>query len=71
MNEQLHNAEHRNPNNWYVGIFYFAPKDPNVVVPKRRGSGSTVNFGRPLSYAILSLPFVLGAAIVAAVALCR
>ncbi len=63
--------EHSNPANWHLGIFYFAPKDPNVVVAKRRGWqwGATVNFARPASYMLLSIPFVIGAAIVGCVAI--
>lgn len=70
MNEQHVNAEHSKQENWY-GIIYYAPKDPNVVVPKRSGSqyGYTVNFARRGSYLILSIPFLIGAAIVAGVAL--
>ena len=45
----------RDPNNWRLYFFYFCPRDPRIVVPKRiRGFGWTVNMARPLA-----IPFVL------------
>ncbi len=32
---------------WYGGIFYNNPDDPAVFVPRRYGSGWTINFGNP------------------------
>ena len=32
------------------GLFYFAPDDPSLFVPKQRGYGSTLNFGRPSAW---------------------
>ncbi len=35
------------------GLIYFAPDDPALLVPKRRGIGQTLNFGRPAAWLIL------------------
>jgi len=66
------NAEHENPANWHF-CFYYAPKDPRVIVPKRWGPqyGSTVNFARAGAYVLLAIPFVIGGTIVACVSLFR
>lgn len=45
----------RDPGNWRLYFFYFCPRDPRILVPKRiRGLGWTVNMARPLA-----IPFVL------------
>ena len=55
------NALHENPANWHFIFFYFSPKDPRIVVKRRRGIGGwTLNFARPMA-----LPFL--AALIAAV----
>jgi len=42
------------PENYKWGIFYFNPKDPRILVPKRnRLMGWTLNFANPYSYLIL------------------
>ena len=47
--EDLH-ALHRNPDNWHLVFFYFAPEDPRIVVKKRLGVlGWTLNFARPMA----------------------
>ncbi|UOK43807.1 MULTISPECIES: DUF5808 domain-containing protein [Flavobacterium] len=36
---------HKDPNNWKWGIFYYNPKDPRVMVPKKiEWMGWTINF---------------------------
>lgn len=48
MNTEDLNALHRNPDNWHLVFFYFAPEDPRIVVKKRLGiMGWTLNFARP------------------------
>ncbi|MFK8001984.1 MAG: DUF5808 domain-containing protein [Polyangiales bacterium] len=37
------------------GLLYFAPEDPALFVPKQRGYGSTLNFGRPSAWLFVSL----------------
>jgi uncharacterized membrane protein len=39
---------------WKLGMYYFNPDDPSVVVEKRFGVGYTVNFGRPLTYVCIA-----------------
>ena len=39
---------------WKAGVFYWNPADPAVVVPKRFGIGWTINWARPLSWAIIA-----------------
>jgi hypothetical protein len=52
------NGIHRDPANWYLWFFYFAPADPRLVVKKRlRSFGWTINFARPLA-----IPFIVALA---------
>lgn len=45
---------------WKFGTVYYNPNDPAFMVEKRFGVGWTVNFGRPLGWAILiGLPLVI------------
>lgn len=39
--------------NWKLGAFYFCPRDPSFLVPKRVGIGWTLNFGSPWSLLFL------------------
>lgn len=50
-----------NPANWKLGLFYFCPRDPAFLVPKRVGIGWTVNFGNPWS--LLFVAAVVGAVV--------
>ena len=46
----------RDPANWRLYFFYFCPRDPRIIVPKRlRGFGWTVNMARPLAIPFLIL----------------
>ena len=37
----------RDPNNWRLFFFYFCPRDPRILVPKRlRFLGWTINWAR-------------------------
>ena len=38
---------------WKAGVFYWAPDDPSIFVPKRFGMGWTLNFGNWRSWAIM------------------
>lgn len=33
------------PKHWKLGVFYYNPDNPSESVDKRRGIGSTINFG--------------------------
>jgi uncharacterized membrane protein len=49
---------------WKLGIIYFNPEDPALIVEKRFGVGWTLNFGRPAALIIIAgivviLPVVL------------
>ncbi len=53
------------PDGWrWGGFVYYAPQDPALFVPKQRGIGQTLNFGRPgawvFLFVILVLPLALG-----------
>jgi Family of unknown function (DUF5808) len=51
-----------NRQNWKLGVFYFCPTDPRVIVPKSvRGLGWTLNFARPLAFpALLGMLLFIG-----------
>jgi uncharacterized membrane protein len=52
---------HDDPNNWYLGVLYFNPKDKRIFPPKRvKGLGWTINFGNPYSIlvAVLSIAVI-------------
>lgn len=46
---------------WLAGTIYFNRDDPRILVPKKLGLGlgRTLNLGRPLSWLIVSVPFVI------------
>ncbi|MDF0528911.1 DUF5808 domain-containing protein [Tsukamurella sp. 8F] len=45
---------------WKAGVFYVAPDDPAILVPKRMGIGYTVNLGNPVGLSITAV-VLLGA----------
>ncbi len=44
---------------WKLGVFYFNPEDPALFLEKRFGIGWTMNFGRPLSWAVVGVLLAL------------
>ncbi len=49
---------------WKLGMFYFNPEDPALMVEKRFGLGYTFNFGHPAGWVIVGVAvvaFLLGA----------
>jgi len=40
---------------WKLGLFYFNPEDPAVLIEKRFGLGYTFNFARPATWIIMGL----------------
>ena len=50
------------PKHWKLGIFYYNPDNPSESVEKRRGTGSTINFGSKLGrriFALIFAPFII------------
>ena len=39
--------------NWKLGMFYYNPDDPAIMIPKRMGVGWTLNFGHPISFILI------------------
>ncbi len=52
-------AERLDPSNWYLGVFYYNPDDPNAFVPKRFGLGWTINFAHPGGKVVAAIIVVL------------
>ena len=53
---------------WVLGIFYFNRDDPSIFVPKRFGSGWTLNCGLPAAWAAIGLfALVLAGFVIASV----
>jgi uncharacterized membrane protein len=48
---------------WLLGVIYFNPADPAVVVEKRFGIGYTLNFARPMAWTIILLAVLLPVAL--------
>jgi len=42
-----------NPDNYKWGFFYFNPRDPRFLVPRRTGIGLSPNFANPYSYLVI------------------
>lgn len=50
------------PKHWKLGIFYYNPDNPSESVDRRRGVGSTINFGSKVGrwiVALLFAPFII------------
>jgi uncharacterized membrane protein len=56
----------RNPKHWKLSLFYYNPDEPRLFVAKKSGLPLTLNFGKPMAWAIanLTLAIVIMAAIV-------
>jgi hypothetical protein len=46
--------------NHWSGAYYRCPKDPRLVVPKRKGVGWTINLGHPKGKASLVMLVICG-----------
>jgi uncharacterized membrane protein len=44
---------------WKLGMFYYNPADPSLVVEKRCGLGYTLNFGNRRSWSLMALLLVI------------
>ena len=56
---------------WKLGMFYYNPDDPALLVEKRLGIGYTFNFARGQSWVIMALLIMIPVAIAIAAALRR
>ena len=54
---------------WKLGVFYFNPDDASAFLPERFGIGWTMNFARPVAWAVLLGGAVLTVGFVVAIAL--
>ncbi len=45
----------KNPDHWKLLFFYFNPEQPRLFVAKRTGLPLTLNFARPMAWAITAL----------------
>ena len=41
---------------WKIGLFYFNPRDPAIIVERLNGAGYTVNFGRVGGWGVIVAP---------------
>lgn len=57
----MNEFDRENTDLWKMGIFYYNPKDPALMVPKKSGLGWTFNFGHKSAFVFL---FLILAAIV-------
>jgi uncharacterized membrane protein len=49
------------PDNYKLGIIYYNPEDPRIILPKRNlFMGFTFNFANPISYIILFSGIFIG-----------
>ena len=46
-------APSSSPDNWHLGIFYYNPADPELIVERRWGFGYTFNMARPAAWLIM------------------
>jgi uncharacterized membrane protein len=45
----------RNPEHWKLLVFYFNPEEARLFVAKRSGLPLTLNFAKPMAWAITAL----------------
>jgi uncharacterized membrane protein len=49
----------RNPKHWKLLIFYYNPDESRLFVAKRYGSPITLNFAKPMAWAIVGLTLAI------------
>jgi len=60
ISEETKRRWHQDPNNWFLGIFYFNKEDKRIFPPKRISwMGWTVNYANPISVSTLLLFLLL------------
>jgi uncharacterized membrane protein len=45
----------RNPKHWKLGVFYYHPDQPRLFVAKRFGTHATLNFAKPIAWAVAAI----------------
>ena len=58
MEEGRSNPDSEDGSRWKLGVFYFNRNDKRLTLPKRKGSGWTINFANPYMIAIY-VPLIL------------
>jgi uncharacterized membrane protein len=49
----------KNPKHWKLVIFYYNPDESRLFVPKRTGIPFTLNFAKPMAWAILAVTLAM------------
>jgi uncharacterized membrane protein len=49
----------KNPKHWKLLVFYYNPDEPRLFVAKRYGPPLTLNFARPMAWAIVAVPVAI------------
>jgi len=49
----------KNPNHWKLLVFYYNPDQPRLFVAKRLGGPMTLNFARPMAWAVAAIPLAI------------
>jgi uncharacterized membrane protein len=49
----------KDPKHWKLLIFYYNPDEPRLFVAKRSGSPLTLNFARPMAWAVVGIPLAI------------
>ena len=63
--EETKRQWHQDPNNWFLGIFYYNVEDKRILPPKRIAwMGWTVNFANPLSVSLLLIILLIASTFV-------
>lgn len=52
----------RDPKHWKLGFLYYNPDTPRLFVAKRSGTPMTVNFARPMAWALILVPVAIALA---------
>ena len=60
LSDEIKRRWHQDPNNWFLGFFYFNKEDKRIFPPKRISYlGWTINFANPISVSTLLIILLL------------
>ena len=60
LSDEIKRRWHQDPNNWFLGFFYFNKEDKRIFLPKRISYlGWTINFANPISVSTLLIFLLL------------